>query len=271
MADIAPGEDTPTNPSALDTLGADSEISSVPSSHEDSNSALPEDNSEIEGTAAASTAAADASVSEDSNSAQPVDNNDETAAASIAAAESTDSSPNNTNHSGTSTSSSIPKPPAVIKSRTSFTADSPYFTSFCDGEIKSLGTLSNSLRDISARTNTFCRTGALMSEAMHRLANSCKLRPERNLSQDHPDEERLEKEDDVLQRRNAVGEEMAKLLQLLGEVSYSVCLIVIVEIEVVVQTATGSVHFILASGVYEYIPCWCKRICMPRSYGMHQS
>jgi Tfp pilus assembly major pilin PilA len=222
MADIAPGEDTPPNPLALDTLGADSEISSVPSSHENSNSALPENCNEIEGTAAASTTAVDASGSEDANSAQPVDTNDETATASIAAAESTDSSPNNTNHSSTSTSSSnIPKPPSVIKSRTSFTADSPYFTSFCDGEIKSLGTLSNSLRDISARTNTFCRTGALMSEAMHRLANSCKLRPERNLSQDHPDEERREKEDDVLQRRNAVGEEMAKLLQLLGEVSYS--------------------------------------------------
>jgi hypothetical protein len=228
MADIAPGEDTAPSPSALDTLGADSEVSSVGSSHEDPNSALPVDNNEIDGTAAASTTAAYTSGSEDSNSAQPVDN-DETAAASIAAAESTDSGPNNTNNTNGSTSTtSNPKPavPAAIKSRTSFTADSPYFTSFCDGEIKSLGTLSNSLRDISARTNTFCRTGALMSEAMQRLANSCKLRPERNLSQDHPDEERREREDDVLQRRHAVGEEMAMLLQLLGEVSYSVCLIV---------------------------------------------
>jgi hypothetical protein len=58
-----------------------------------------------------------------------------------------------------------------------------------------------------------------MSEAMHRLANSCKLRPERNLSQDDPIEDRQEREDVVQQRRHAVGEEMATLLQLLGEVS----------------------------------------------------
>ena len=218
MADIVPDDGIPPS---LAVVGADSEVSSVGSSQEDSNSSQP---------AAASTTAAEASGSEDSNSAQPVEN-DETAAASIAAAEYTDSAPN-TNGSGsgsgsTSTStSSTPKPPVVIKSRTSFTADSPYFTSFCDGEIKSLSTLSNSLRDISARTNTFCRTGALMSEAMHRLANSCKLCPERNLSQDHPDEERHEQEDVVQQRRQAVGEEMAKLLQLLGEVSQSDCLFV---------------------------------------------
>jgi hypothetical protein len=218
MADIAPDEVVPPS---LAAVGADSEVSSVGSSQEDSNSAQPVDNNETNGTAAASTTAADASGSDDANSTQYVDNN-ETAAASIAAAESTDSSPN----SGNTSTSSTPKPPAVIKSRTSFTADSPYFTSFCDGEIKSLSTLSNSLRDISARTNTFCRTGALMSEAMHRLANSCKLRPERNLSQDHPDEERHEQEDVVQQRRQAVGEEMAKLLQLLGEVSEPLCLFV---------------------------------------------
>jgi hypothetical protein len=222
MADIAPDEGIPPS---LAAVGADSEVSSVGSSQEDSNSTQPVDNNAI---AAASTTAAEASSAEDSNSAQPVEN-DGTAAASIAAAESTESSPNINGSGNTSTSTSTnstPKQPAAIKSRTSFTADSPYFTSFCDGEIKSLSTLSNSLRDISARTNTFCRTGALMSEAMHRLANSCKLCPERNLSQDHPDEERHEKEDVVQQRRQAVGEEMAKLLQLLGEVSQSACLFV---------------------------------------------
>jgi hypothetical protein len=223
MADIAPDE-AEDIPQSLAALGADSEVSSVGSSQEDSNAAQSMDGNETHGTAAVPTAAAEASGSEDANSAQP-ENSDGTAAASIAAAEPTDSAPS-TNGSGNTSTSSNAKPPTVIKSRTSFTADSPYFTSFCDGEIKSLGTLSNSLRDISARTNTFCRTGALMSEAMHRLANSCKLRPERNLSQDHPDEERNEKEDDVQQRRQAVGEEMAKLLQLLGEVSHSVCLFV---------------------------------------------
>jgi hypothetical protein len=177
MADIAPDEEIPPS---LAAVGADSEVSSVASSQEDS------------------------------DSAQPVESNG-TPDASTTAAES--SGPNNTN------GSSNPKPPAAIKFRTSFTADSPYFSSFCDGEIKSLHTLSSSLRDISARTNTFCRTGALMSEAMHRLANSCKLRPERNLSQDDPIEDRQEREDVVQQRRHAVGEEMATLLQLLGEVS----------------------------------------------------
>jgi hypothetical protein len=188
MTDIAPNEDVPPS---LAALGADSEVSSVGSSQHE----------------------------EDSNSAQPVDDNG-AAAASDTAAESSGSGPNSTNGSNSGSTSSDPKP-AEIKPRTSFTADSPYFTSFCDGEIKSLHTLSSSLRDISARTNTFCRTGALMSEAMHRLANSCKLRPERNLSQDNPDEEKHEDEEVVQQRRSAVGEEMAKLLQLLGEVSQS--------------------------------------------------
>jgi hypothetical protein len=234
MTDVVPDEDIPPPPPSLPlegapsllVVGGDSEVNSVPSSPEDSSPAQPVDSS---GTAPASTTAAESSGSapslqEDSSPAQPVDSN-ETAPASTTAADSSGSASNDT--SGSGSTSSKPKPSGV-KSRTSFTADSPYFTSFCDGEIKSLHTLTESLGDISARTKTFCRTQALMSEAMHRLANSCKLRPERNKSQEDSDEERPEREDVVLQRRHAVGEEMATLLQLLGEVSQSVSLFLVI-------------------------------------------
>lgn len=271
MADIAPDEEIPPS---LAALGADSEVSSVGSSQEGSNSAQPVDNN---GTDPAFATAAESSGSDpnstdangsssgstsSNNALADADNADDKAVAGLEKAGKT--ADDKAVDALADAKTADPKPPAAIKSRTSFTADSPYFTSFCDGEIKSLNTLSNSLRDISARTNTFCRTGALMSEAMHRLANSCKLRPERNLSQDHPDEERHEREDVVQQRRHAVGEEMAKLLQLLGEVSLFVCLFVRV------QTTSGSVRLILASGVYEYI-LYFTHVCMPRSYAMHQS
>jgi hypothetical protein len=212
MTDINPDEDTPS----LAPVGGDSEVDSAASSQEDSSSEQPVD---INGTAADSTTAAESSGSAPNNTSG---NDDLKAAAST---DSCSSIPHNTSGNGSVSTSSKPKP-SVIKSRTSFTADSPYFTSFCDGEIKSLNILTESLGDISARTKTFCRTQALMSEAMQRLANSCKLRPERNLSQDDSDEESHEREDVVQQRRQAVGEEMATLLQLLGEVSHSVCLFV---------------------------------------------
>lgn len=103
--------------------------------------------------------------------------------------------------------------PKTINPRTSFTADSPYFTAFCDNEIRSLNSLTETLRDISSRTKTFCQTGELMAEAMQRLAKSCKLR--RDILEDEDDDPEL-----VYQaRRKAVGEEMAVLLENLGDVS----------------------------------------------------
>jgi hypothetical protein len=211
-ADLAAvGADTEVDSLGADlaAVGADTEVSSVGSSQEEvSDSVHPVGNGEP------------ASTPEGSDSVPPV--GDGETASTPEGSDSSNPVGNGETASAPESSGSSHGQRHTWKARTSFTADSPYFTSFCDGEIKSLQILSDSLRDISARTKTFCKTGALMSEAMRRLANSCKLRQERNSSQDDADEERLETEDIVQQRRHAVGEEMATLLQLLGEVSQSV-------------------------------------------------
>lgn len=103
-----------------------------------------------------------------------------------------------------------------VDERISATADSPYFSAFCDKEIDSLQTLGDALQDISDRTRTFVRTGAVMSEAARRLAVSCRL--QRELSPETEEEERMDEEAAQRQRKDAVGEEMARLLALLGEV-----------------------------------------------------
>jgi len=101
--------------------------------------------------------------------------------------------------------------------RTSFTADSPYFDAFCDGEIGSLNMLSDTLGDISHKARIFVKAGAMMSEATRRLAMACKLR--RDASEENLDESSgLTEEEMIKQRRGAVGEEMASILELLGEV-----------------------------------------------------
>lgn len=114
--------------------------------------------------------------------------------------------------------------------RTSFTADSPYFDAFCEGEIGSLNMLSETLGDISQKARTFVRTGAMMSEATRQLALACQLK--RNVADDNnginnnhhnhaPSEEfGLSEEEMQKQRRNAVGEEMASILELLGQVRF---------------------------------------------------
>lgn len=102
--------------------------------------------------------------------------------------------------------------------RNNFTADSPYFKSFCDHEVQSLSLLTDTMREITSRTKTFCRTGALMGEATRRLARSCRLRwdDEQNL-EDGMTQEEIDKLAEA--RRKAVGGEMAELLEHLGKVS----------------------------------------------------
>ena len=105
--------------------------------------------------------------------------------------------------------------------RTSFTADSPYFDAFCEGEIGSLNLLSDTLGDIAIQTRAYVRAGAAMEEATRQLARACQLR--RNMPEEHSnhsgsDEWAISEEEMQQQRRHAVGEEMANILELLGQV-----------------------------------------------------
>ena len=107
--------------------------------------------------------------------------------------------------------------------RTSFTADSPYFDAFCDSEIRSLGILSETLHEIVARSKTLVKQGIIMSEATRRLGLSCKLHSSDYSSDDETqsDDGAVTEEELSQLRRSAVGEEMAGILELLGEVRSS--------------------------------------------------
>lgn len=116
------------------------------------------------------------------------------------------------------------------KARNSFTADSPYFNAFCETEVKQLHVLSDSLREIANRTQTLTKTGMVMSQAAQRLSASCKFQSLSSSSsspfEDNPNETPLEKEERLAAirqarqvKRQAVGEEMASFLEVLGDVS----------------------------------------------------
>mmetsp|Transcript_7832 Transcript_7832/g.9102 ORF Transcript_7832/g.9102 Transcript_7832/m.9102 type:complete len:848 (-) Transcript_7832:1233-3776(-) len=99
----------------------------------------------------------------------------------------------------------------------SFSADSPYFSSYVENEMNSMQIFHQTLNDIAARTKTFGKCGALMSESTRRLALACRLQ------QPHSDEdgdcEKAERhrEAEVAGRRRAVGEDMAGLLGVMSE------------------------------------------------------
>lgn len=110
-----------------------------------------------------------------------------------------------------------------------FTADSPYFTSFVEKEMRSLNTLTDTLRDVSARAKTFGKCGALMSEATRRLSQACKLEVPEGGSSGGGEEEnegdngssggRLDKERSLMkERRKSVGEDMVNVLGILGQI-----------------------------------------------------
>lgn len=110
-----------------------------------------------------------------------------------------------------------------FSARTSFTADSPYYTSYVEGEMRQVQVLSETLRDISARAKTFGKCGALMAEATRRLALACRLKPSTPASNNEEEEksstENKSPLDRIIQeRQEAVGEEMMAVLSTLGEV-----------------------------------------------------
>ena len=114
------------------------------------------------------------------------------------------------------------KSDAPWNSRTSFTADSPYFDAFVKSETESFNVLADTLTGIASHTRAFVKQGAIMSDVAKRLSLACKLR-----NPDYSDDESSENdpvasaEDDLIrQRRNAIGEEMAGILELLGEVRH---------------------------------------------------
>lgn len=106
------------------------------------------------------------------------------------------------------------------ETRPSFTADSPYYTSYVEQEMRQLQVLGETLREISARAKTFGKCGALMSEATRRLALACRLRLSTAASAgDYDDEARMDLEDKLArERKEAIGDEMGTVLFTLGEV-----------------------------------------------------
>lgn len=131
--------------------------------------------------------------------------------------------------------------------RTSFTADTPYYTSYVENEMSQLATLHETLLDISARAKTFGKCGALMAEATRRLSLACRLQPT-NTSQSSGgnhnnsngnnnnnsggngsdrETEQQHRQKIVQERREAVGEDMGVVLETLGEVCVRVCLCVL--------------------------------------------
>lgn len=111
-------------------------------------------------------------------------------------------------------------------SSASFTADSPYFSSYVDGEMRSVNVLHDTVKDISARAKTFGKCGALMAEATRRLSQACRLQPSGGASSNtsgggaDEGEDNRDKEMAVIdERRQAVGSEMESCLRILGGVS----------------------------------------------------
>lgn len=111
--------------------------------------------------------------------------------------------------------------PPHVEAGTSFTADSPYFDAFCQSEIASLEVLSTTLSEISMRAKIFSQTGAMMSQATQRLANACKLKHGGDDEDIEPSEHGQSFDNGLYDRRKkAIGDEMAGILELLGEVSF---------------------------------------------------
>ena len=111
---------------------------------------------------------------------------------------------------------------------TSFTADSPYFSSYVDAEMASVNVLHDTVRDVSARARTFGKCGALMAEATRRLSQACRLQPSGASASAEQTEgvDNKEKENNSVEEpRQAVGPEMESCLKILGGVSYELCLI----------------------------------------------
>lgn len=122
---------------------------------------------------------------------------------------------------GTKNSGNNDKRSKLKTNMVSFTADSPYFSSYVDKEMNSLVTLTETLNDISARAKTFGKCGALMAEATRRLSQACKLQSNSYTDDGTIDEDLKEKERVAMaERKESVGEEMGHVLSVLGSVSF---------------------------------------------------
>mmetsp|Transcript_42996 Transcript_42996/g.103973 ORF Transcript_42996/g.103973 Transcript_42996/m.103973 type:complete len:874 (+) Transcript_42996:219-2840(+) len=100
----------------------------------------------------------------------------------------------------------------------SFSADSPYFSSYVGNEMKQMELMNDTLKDIAARTKTMGKCGALMSESTRRLALACRLRRPYSADDERDaSEQERQQEADVAARRRAVGEDMASLLGVMSE------------------------------------------------------
>jgi hypothetical protein len=106
------------------------------------------------------------------------------------------------------------------KVQNSFSANSPYYISYVENEMRSMNIMNDTLKDIVARTKTFGKCGVLMSESTRRLALACRLRRP-YVVEDEKDAEEIERqhEIEVAERRRAVGDDMASLLSVMSEVS----------------------------------------------------
>jgi len=108
---------------------------------------------------------------------------------------------------------------AAASSATSFIADSPYFDAFTNAEIQSLAVMGETLHGISEKARTLTRTGTFMSEASQRLAQCCKLRggfPLEPVEGKSPEEMKHLEEEVYQHRKMAIGDDMTKLLMVVG-------------------------------------------------------
>ena len=101
----------------------------------------------------------------------------------------------------------------------SFSADSPYFSSYVENEMNSMNVMYRTLNDIAARTKTFGKCGALMAESTRRLALACRLRQPRSEEEGDGEEAQRREDLEVAERRRAVGEDVASLLGVMSDVS----------------------------------------------------
>eukprot|EP00550_Attheya_septentrionalis_P000770 CAMPEP_0198288334 /NCGR_PEP_ID=MMETSP1449-20131203/6861_1 /TAXON_ID=420275 /ORGANISM="Attheya septentrionalis, Strain CCMP2084" /LENGTH=818 /DNA_ID=CAMNT_0043986447 /DNA_START=165 /DNA_END=2621 /DNA_ORIENTATION=+ len=104
------------------------------------------------------------------------------------------------------------------------TADSPYYVSRVDEEMRNLQVMSECLKDVSARGKTFGKCGALMAEATRRLSLACKMHHPASPQQlymgdgDHTTEDVKDRERAIIEERKESMGEMGEVLLVLGEV-----------------------------------------------------
>jgi hypothetical protein len=101
----------------------------------------------------------------------------------------------------------------------SFSADSPYFSSYVENEMNSMHVMHQTLNDIAARTKTFGKCGALMAESTRRLALACRLRQSRTEEEGDGEEAERRQETEAAERRRAIGEDLTGLLGVMSDVS----------------------------------------------------